>query len=493
MNQEPPGSPLVSIVIPVLRDTRELEAQLDRLGCRAVTPEPTDGGRAYEVIVANGDPADPGVEDARRRFPRARWTASEAGRARQMNAGAELASGRWLLFLHADARLEPGWVEQIRHVDGEPDVVGGCFAFALDSPARMARVIETGVRWRVRWLGLAYGDQGLFVRRAIFDELGGYRPLAIMEDLDLVRRLRRHGRVWCSALPIHVSPRRWERDGWVRRSSLNVLLVVLYYGGVSPDRLARSYYNEARPTPTPTVATTTAASFGDGRPDAAHVAVIIPAMNEAEAITAVLAEIPTLVTSVTVVDNGSTDATAERAQAAGATVVAEPRPGYGRACLVGLAATNEADVVVFLDADRTEYPDEMNDLVIPILEDRADFVLGYRGGAGRPAAARLGTELCVRLINALWGTTYRDLGPFRAIRRDGLDRLQMADQTWGWTIEMQVKAAEAGLRTLEVPIRQRERIGQSKISGTLRGTVRAGTRMLITIASLWWTRRSRMS
>ena len=483
---------LVSIVIPVLRDTPELVAQLDQLGCRATAPEPT-GGRAYEVIVTNGDPADPAVDDARRQFSRALWTASEPGRARQMNAGAGLASGRWILFLHADVRLEPGWLEQIRHVDGDPGVVGGCFAFELDSPARMARVIEAGVRWRVRWLGLAYGDQGLFVRRAVFDELGGYQPLAIMEDLDFVRRLRRHGRVWCAALPIHVSPRRWERDGWLRRSTLNVLLVVLYYLGVSPDRLARSYYKSARRPPLPTVPTTTAASPTDGKRDPPHVAVIIPALNEEEAITPVLAEIPALATSVTVVDNGSTDATAERARAAGATVVAEPRRGYGRACLVGLAATTAADVVVFLDADRTDYPREMNDLVDPILDDRADFVLGCRDGVGRPAPARLGTELCVRLINALWGSAYRDLGPFRAIRRGSLDRLRMADQTWGWTIEMQIKAAEAGLRTREVPIRQRTRIGQSKISGTLRGTVRAGTRMLLTIGSLWWTRRSRMS
>jgi hypothetical protein len=117
--------------------------------------------------------------------------------------------------------------------------------------------------------------------------------------------------------------------------------------------------------------------------------------------------------------------------------------------------------------------------------------MGYRSGVGRSVAARLGTWLCVTLINRLWGTSYRDLGPFRAIRRETIDRLGMVDQTWGWTIEMQVKAAEAALRIVEVPVEQRPRIGSSKISGTVIGTLRAGTRMLATIASLWWTRRNR--
>ncbi len=483
---------LVSIVIPVLRDTQELLVQLDQLGCLASATE-SSGSCEYEVIVSSGDLSSPAVGDPCRQFPRVRWMDSEPGRAQQMNAGARLATGRWLLFLHADVRLEPGWLEQIQKVDGDQNVVGGCFTFKLDSATRIARVIEAGVRWRVRWLGLAYGDQGLFVRRAVFNKLNGYRSLAIMEDLDLVRRLRCHGRVRCATLPIHVSPRRWERDGWIRRSILNVLLVVLYYVGVSPNRLARSYYKSTRAIPQPILPATKPAFLADGKADSPHVAVIIPALNEEEAITAVLAEIPALASSVTVVDNGSSDATAKRARAAGATVVAESRHGYGRACLVGLAETPAADVVVFLDADRTDYPGEMNNLVNPILDNHTDFVLGYREGVGRPATARWGTALCVWLINTLWRATYRDLGPFRAIRRDSLDRLRMANQTWGWTIEMQIKAVEAGLRIREIPIRQRTRIGQSKISGTLRGTVRSGTRMLLTIGSLWWTRRSRIS
>ena len=184
------------------------------------------------------------------------------------------------------------------------------------------------------------------------------------------------------------------------------------------------------------------------------------------------------------VDNGSTDATASRARAAGARVVREPRRGYGRACLAGLAVNRDADLVVFLDADRSDYPQDLWALLDPVLAGDADFVLGKRGGEGRPFAARMGTTLCVALINRFWGTAYEDLGPFRVIRRTALDRLEMADETWGWTIEMQVKAAEAGLRIVEVPIRQRVRLGRSKISGTVLGTLRAGVRMLAIIAAL---------
>jgi glycosyltransferase involved in cell wall biosynthesis len=221
------------------------------------------------------------------------------------------------------------------------------------------------------------------------------------------------------------------------------------------------------------------------------IAVVIPALNEEEAISHVLAHLPLPPSCATVVDNGSTDRTAEVALSAGARVVREPRRGYGAACLAGLAATADADIIVFLDADFSEEPEQLLDLVAPIVAGRADFVLGAREGAGRPWHASLGTWLCVSSINRLWGTHYRDLGPFRAIRRSSLDRLSMADRTWGWTIEMQVKAAEAGLRALEVPVRTRPRIGQSKISGTVSGTVRAAARMLTMIIDLWITRRGR--
>ena len=125
------------------------------------------------------------------------------------------------------------------------------------------------------------------------------------------------------------------------------------------------------------------------------------------------------------------------------------------------------------------------------IDDEADLVMGCRGGVARPMLARVGTAVCVALINRLWRTWYRDLGPFRAIRRTTIDRLEMSDKTYGWTIEMQVKAAEANVRVLEVPIAQRARLGRSKISGTLGGTMRAGTRMLATIWSLWRSRRTR--
>jgi glycosyltransferase involved in cell wall biosynthesis len=220
-------------------------------------------------------------------------------------------------------------------------------------------------------------------------------------------------------------------------------------------------------------------------------AIIMPALNEEEAIGEVLRHLPVPAAAVTVVDNGSTDATAERAEAAGARVVREPRRGYGRACLAGLRATRDAETVVFLDADFSDDPADLVRLLAPIERGEADFVLGARPPGSRPWHARLGTALCVALINRLWGCRYTDLGPFRAIRRNALDRLGMMDQTWGWTIEMQVKAAEAGLRCLEIPVSYRDRIGQSKISGTLTGTVRAGGRMLAIVAMLWWTRRRR--
>ena len=484
------AAPLVSVIVPVLRDTPELEQLLEMLEGQ----RPTGDARADEVIVVNGDPTDRTIERPRSRFPHMQWATSLPGRGRQMNTGAALAGGRWLLFLHADSCPDGGWLEEIRRADADADVVGGAFMFTLRSSARIARLIEWGVAWRVRWLGLPYGDQGLVVRRAAFDALHGFKALPIMEDVDFVRRLRRYGRMQPLRTHIRVSARRWERDGWARRTVLNLLLLGLYYARVSPARLARIYYGHP-------VEPERAADGDHSAHERSHaggadatgprVGVVMPALNEEEAIEQVLTDIPGLVTSVTVVDNGSTDATATRARANGARVVAERRRGYGRACLAGLRATPDVDVVVFLDADRSDYPEDITELVSPILEGRADLVMGDRSGAARPRAARFGTSLCVGLINLLWRTDYRDLGPFRAIRRAALDDLAMTDQTWGWTIEMQVKAAEAGLRVLEVPIRQRPRIGRSKISGTWWGTVRAGTRMLITIWSLWRSRGAR--
>jgi len=217
----------------------------------------------------------------------------------------------------------------------------------------------------------------------------------------------------------------------------------------------------------------------------ACVNVVIPALNEAEALPRVLAAIPEWVDQVVVGDNGSTDATAEAAAAGGALVVSEPRRGYGRACLAALAAMGPCEVVVFLDADFSDDPARMADLVAPIVADRADMVLGSRvvdAAAGSlTATQRFGNALSCRLMQLLWRHRYTDLGPFRAIRAVSLRRLGMADTNYGWTVEMQIKAVRAGLRIAETPTPYRVRIGQSKVSGTLGGIIGAGSKILWTI------------
>ena len=218
-----------------------------------------------------------------------------------------------------------------------------------------------------------------------------------------------------------------------------------------------------------------------------EIAVVIPAHNEEAAIGKVLAAIPEcLVGQVIVVDNGSTDATAARARSMGATVVREERRGYGRACLAGIAALGNPDIVVFLDGDFSDYPEEMPALIAPLVESSADLVIGSRtlGKRQRGAIlpqARLGNVLATRLIRRFFGVAYSDLGPFRAIRFDALNRLGMEDCDFGWTVEMQVKAARMGMRVAEVPVRYRRRIGDSKISGTIRGSLGAGCKILLTI------------
>ena len=214
--------------------------------------------------------------------------------------------------------------------------------------------------------------------------------------------------------------------------------------------------------------------------------VVIPALNEAEALPKTLAAIPRWVDRVIVADNGSTDATAEVARAGGAHVVSEPRRGYGFACLAALAVMPGCDVVVFLDADFSDDPRCMKKLVEPIVADRADMVIGSRATGEAEAGSmtfvqRFGNELACRLIEAMWRRRYTDLGPFRAIRARSLRQLAMADTNYGWTIEMQIKAIRAGLRVAEVPVGYRRRIGQSKISGTITGAARAGAKILWTI------------
>lgn len=225
-------------------------------------------------------------------------------------------------------------------------------------------------------------------------------------------------------------------------------------------------------------------------PDA-RIALIIPALNEELALATVLDELPrAMFAQVIVVDNGSTDGTAALARARGARVVSEPRRGYGRACLAGLAALDGvADIVVFMDADSSDVPGEVSSLLEPILRGEADLVIGSRRlGRAAPAALgwhqRGGNRLVVALIRLLFGFSYTDLGPFRAIRRARLVELGMRDPTFGWTAEMQVKALQCGLRVREVPVSYRPRLGQSKISGTVSGSLRAGIKILWTVLRL---------
>jgi len=218
------------------------------------------------------------------------------------------------------------------------------------------------------------------------------------------------------------------------------------------------------------------------------IGVVIPALDEESAIPLVLNDLPRdLLHEIIVVDNGSADATAERAREGGAKVVDEPRRGYGSACLRGIASLDpQVELVVFLDADHSDHAEELREVVAPILAGDADLVIGSRtlGTAARGALlpqARFGNRLACFLIRVLFGHRYTDLGPFRAIGRDALSRIGMRDPDFGWTVEMQVKALQCGLRVAEVPVSYRRREGVSKITGTVRGTVAAGTKILWTI------------
>lgn len=221
----------------------------------------------------------------------------------------------------------------------------------------------------------------------------------------------------------------------------------------------------------------------------ARVAVIIPALNEKGSIGKVLDAIPDWVDLTVVVDNGSEDGTAEVAVRHGANVVAESARGYGAACLKGIASLEEfgaPDIVVFLDADYSDYPEEMERLADPILEGRADMVIGSRSlGRAEPGALtpqqRFGNWLATFLLRLIWGARYTDLGPFRAISYAALGMLDMQDRNYGWTVEMQIRGARRGLRGIEVPVSYRKRIGVSKISGTVRGVLAAGSKILSTI------------
>ena len=214
-----------------------------------------------------------------------------------------------------------------------------------------------------------------------------------------------------------------------------------------------------------------------------HICVVIPALNERDAIAKVIADIPGWVDRIIVADNGSSDGTPEVAWAHGAHVVHEPERGYGAACLAGIAACGQADVIVFLDGDYSDHPEELGLLVDPIVTRQRELVIGSRvtGAAQRGALTvqqRFGNWLACKLMNVIWRTCYTDLGPFRAIDAEALKSLAMQDRTYGWTVEMQIKAALMGLKVAEVPVSYRARIGVSKISGTLKGTILAGTKIL---------------
>ncbi len=218
----------------------------------------------------------------------------------------------------------------------------------------------------------------------------------------------------------------------------------------------------------------------------AVVSVIIPALNEERSIGAVITAIPEWVDEIIVADNGSTDRTAEIARMLGARVVTVAKRGYGSACLAGISALRKSDVVVFLDGDFSDHPEEMRLLVDPIISGDADLVAGSRVlGEREPRSltpqARFGNWLACNLIRLFWGARYTDLGPFRAIRDSTLRQLRMRDPDYGWMVEMQIKATRAGCRVVEVPVRYRRRIGRSKISGTIKGVIGAGTKILLTI------------
>ena len=227
-----------------------------------------------------------------------------------------------------------------------------------------------------------------------------------------------------------------------------------------------------------------------------RVSVIIPTHNEAQAIERVLADLPSdLPTEVIVVDSNSNDGTPEIAARMGARVVQEPRRGYGRACLTGLATANAPDVVVFLDGDYSDRPSELPILLAPIIEGRADITLGSRLHGQRPAAALpwhqvFGNRLAASLIRLLYGLNITDLGPFRAGRAEVLGALALEETTYGWAVEMILKGSLAGFRVVEVPVSYYPRIGKSKISGTLKGTVGAGWFILSLIVRYYFRHRN---
>ena len=218
--------------------------------------------------------------------------------------------------------------------------------------------------------------------------------------------------------------------------------------------------------------------------------VIIPAFNESKSIGKVIADIPAMVTEIIVVDNASTDNTGEYAKEKGATVLRENRKGYGYSCLKGIDYIKEKadkkDIIVFLDGDYSDFPGEIEMLISPIISSGFDMVIGSRVLGERQKGSMLfqqiaGNWLATKLIKLFFNAHFTDLGPFRAVTWDALERIDMKDKTFGWTVEMQVKAAKLNLKFTEIPVSYRKRIGVSKISGTIKGTILAGYKILLTI------------
>lgn len=215
--------------------------------------------------------------------------------------------------------------------------------------------------------------------------------------------------------------------------------------------------------------------------------VIIPAYNEGDSIGSVVSEIPKSVSEIIVVNNNSTDDTVANAEKAGATVLTETRKGYGYACLKGLdyvaKLPKQPDIIVFIDGDYSDYPEELDKIVAPILNDNIDLVIGARKKELREAGSMtfpqiFGNELATFLMKLFFGAKFTDLGPFRAIKYDKLKELQMQDKTYGWTVEMQLKALKKKLAYTEVPVCYKKRIGISKVSGTVKGAIFAGIKIL---------------
>ena len=218
-----------------------------------------------------------------------------------------------------------------------------------------------------------------------------------------------------------------------------------------------------------------------------EISVIIPALNEEDSIALVIKSLPqNKIKEIIVVNNGSTDKTAYIAKKYGARVVDEAYRGYGAACLKGSSEVNDPEIFVFIDADFSDFPEEIESLVKPIIENRADFVLGSRmifpeSRIALLPQARYGNILAVSLMRLFFNYRFTDLGPFRAIRFKSLKEISMTDKNFGWTVEMQIKAVKHGLRILEIPVHYRERIGVSKITGTISGTFKAGIKIIFTI------------